>query len=364
VTLLDDAGIATARLRSAAEFAAHHQLAARDRWREVDSPAGPIRALLPPVSVAGYAPVMGAIPALGQHTAAVLAEAGLGPADQAAAKPRTVERTELITEGPAEALAGLLGVPLPDFAAGAGLPLLWHWLYLLDRPPQAALGEDGHVRDGLLVPPGPGWRRLFAGGRVTQLGLLYPGAAATRRSWIASSTEKAGRSGRLMFVTVGSEVSQQGRILITEEQDIVYRHSAGSGPGPERHEPDGPGVPTDAWHVEVDPVLLFRFSALTYNSHRIHYDRDYARVVEGYPSLVVHGPLQALLMAELARRRAARPALCRFDYRLAAPLLEGQGLAVSATEFASETRLTVRDAAGRRTATATFRPAQSPAPVT
>jgi 3-methylfumaryl-CoA hydratase len=278
------------------------------------------------------------------------------------------ERTELITSAPAEALAGLLGVPMPDPEAGQGLPLLWHWLYLLDRAPQAALGPDGHrAHGGIPAPPGPGRRRMFAGGRVTQRAPLRAGTAATRRTWEASSTEKHGRSGTLLFITVRSEISQDGQVLIAEEQDIVYRGSAAS-PAPASPAPASPApasshreAPADphVWPVAVDPVLLFRFSALTYNSHRIHYDRDYARDVEGYPGLVVHGPLQALLMAELARRVASLSASCDYSYRLVAPLFEGQGLIVSAAVSEGLTRMTTRDSGGRPTAAGAIGPAGS-----
>ncbi len=291
------------------------------------------------------------------------------------------ERTELITSGPAEALAGLLGVPMPDLDAGQGLPLLWHWLYLLERPPQAAMGTDGHpAHGGIPSPPGPGRRRMFAGGRITQHAPLRIGAAATRRTWEASSAEKHGRSGALLFVTVRSEISQGSRLVIAEEQDIVYRDSAAAPAGPpeagpprdasRRDSPPRDSTPRDSasreqaaadardWPVTVDPVLLFRFSALTYNSHRIHYDRDYARQVEGYPGLVVHGPLQALLMAELARRVTSLPASCEYSFRLVAPLFEGQGLIVSAAVSADMTHMMTRDAAGRQTAAGTIGPAR------
>jgi 3-methylfumaryl-CoA hydratase len=270
------------------------------------------------------------------------------------------ELTELITPGPAEALAGLLGVPLDD----RELPLLWHWVYLLERPPQAALGADGHpARDAIPTPPGPGLRRMFAGGRVSQHGPLRTGAEATRRTWQASSSLKQGRSGPLHFVTVRTEISQGGQVVITEEQDLVYREAALDGapasavapavdPQPDAQSPNGDRV----WPVEVNPVLLFRFSALTYNAHRIHYDRDYARA-EGYPGLLVHGPLQALLMAELARPE--RPTFCDYSYRLVAPLFDGQGLIVSASAQEDAVRVTARDATSRTTATGVIRPAGS-----
>jgi 3-methylfumaryl-CoA hydratase len=259
------------------------------------------------------------------------------------------ELTELITPGPAEALAGLLGVPPADEA----LPLLWHWVYLLDRPPQAILGADGHpARDAIPIPPGPGLRRMFAGGRVSQPGPLRIGAEATRRTWQASSARKQGRSGPLYFVTVRTEISQGGQVVIAEEQDLVYREPSPAADGaPVRPAPDPQPQPPPArdWPVEVNPVLLFRFSALTYNAHRIHYDRDYARA-EGYPGLLVHGPLQALLMAELARPE--RPARCDYSYRLVSPLFDGQGLIVSAAAAEHDAiRVTARDAAGRTTAT-------------
>ncbi len=263
------------------------------------------------------------------------------------------ELTELITPGPAEALAGLLGVPLPD----RGLPLLWLWVYLLDRPPQAILGADGHpARDAIPSPPGPGLRRMFAGGRVSQHGPLRTGAEATRRTWQASSTRKQGRSGPLHFVTVRTEISQDGQVVITDEQDLVYREPAqatdrlasDSPPRPPGAPDLQPPAGTRDWPVEVNPVLLFRFSALTYNAHRIHYDRDYARA-EGYPGLLVHGPLQALLMAELARPDL--PTRCDYSYRLVAPLFDGQGLIVSASAEQDAIRVATRDSTGRTTAT-------------
>jgi len=265
-------------------------------------------------------------------------------------------RTELIIPAPAEALAGLLGVPMPDLGAGEGLPLLWHWLYLLDRPPQAALGADGHPASGSIPsPPGPDRRRMFAGGRVTQHGPMRTGVAAIGRTWLKGTVNKQGRSGPLVFASVCREISQNGALVVTEEQDIVYRDAAApvhAGPAGQREEAPSPG----AWHVKVDPILLFRFSALTYNAHRIHYDREYARDVEGYPGLVVHGPLQALLMAELSRRSLPSHAH-EIAYRLVSPLCEGQGLVVTSVERADGIRAVVQDSGGRTTATAVIHPA-------
>ena len=252
-----------------------------------------------------------------------------------------VRRTEVVTPEPAEALAGALDVALPDL--DGGLPLTWHWLHLLDRAPQRDLGPDGHaLRDVVPAPPGPGRRRMWAGGAVRSLAPLRVGEKATRTSRVVSTEEKQGRTGSLTFVSVEHVVEQRGEVVVEERQDVLYRDTSGSLPAAA----DADEVPPQQgeWAVPVGPTLLFRFSALTYNSHRIHYDRDYARDVEGYPGLVVHGPLQALLMAELARSRGA--AVTSLEYRLVSPLHDHQGLVVGLD--AGEAW--VRDASGRRTA--------------
>lgn len=272
--------------------------------------------------------------------------------------PEVREVTELITSGPAEALSGLLGVEGTPFVE---MPLLFHWVYLLDRPPTVALGPDGHQAvGGMPVPPGAGLRRMFAGGRAWRHGALRIGAEATRRTWQASSVVKEGRTGPLHFVTVRTEISQGGQVVVSEEQDLVYREPAVSGDAPASAGTVRPAAaPASAsaapvvagdgdWVIEVDPVLLFRYSALTYNAHRIHYDRDYARS-EGYPGLLVHGPLQALLMAELARRSGV-PA-SEYSYRLVSPLYDDQGLVVSASLDGDAMRVSCRDRFGRTTAT-------------
>jgi 3-methylfumaryl-CoA hydratase len=260
-------------------------------------------------------------------------------------------RTGMLDAGTAAALAGLLDRDLP---ATGTLPLLWHQVYLLDRPRQRDLGPDGHpVRDAVPTPPAPGLRRMFAGGRVTLATPLRLGEPATRRSTVTGTRTTQGRSGTLTFVTVTHEYHQGGALAVTDEQDLVYREQAAG--------PRNPGVPGETVPagegeraVEVDPTLLFRFSALTYNAHRVHYDRDFATGSEGYPGLLVHGPLQALLMAEQAER--AGPAWlgggpARFEYRLLAPLCEGQGLIVGSVRDGAAISTYVRDVAGRRTAT-------------
>ena len=263
-------------------------------------------------------------------------------------------RSGLVTTEPGDALAGLLGVPPP--AAGEGLPLLWHWLHLLDRPAQADLGDDGHpVRGGVVEPPGPGRRRMWAGGRVSQWRPLRVGEA-TRVSRVVDQQDKSGRSGPMAIVTVAHEVTQDGSVVIAEEQHLVYRQAGGSTPAPVPQQP-APGGEARL-ELDVDATLLFRFSALTYNAHRIHYDRDWATGVEGYPGLLVHGPLQALAMAEAARLLGGSPAgPVRFDYRLVAPMYDGEGLVASADRGDDGAVVTlVATRGGRPTARGTLTP--------
>jgi 3-methylfumaryl-CoA hydratase len=269
------------------------------------------------------------------------------------------ERTEIPQPEPGYALGDLLGVPVPDLAKGEGLPPLWHWVYLLDRAAQADLGPDGHpVRGTLPAPPGPGRRRMWAGGRVRTNGPLRCGEPATKRTRVLAVTEKHGRTGRLTFVRVGVEVLQDGAVVVDEEQDIVYRDTAGAAAPPRSAEAPRSEVPPAAGEREIviSPTVLFRFSALTYNAHRIHYDRDYCRDVEGYPGLLTHGPLQAIAMAEAARVVGGTGNDVSFEYRLVAPLFDDQGLIVSAFPGPDGvTRTYARDRYGRQTATGTLR---------
>ncbi|ONI88605.1 mesaconyl-C4 CoA hydratase [Actinosynnema sp. ALI-1.44] len=263
------------------------------------------------------------------------------------------ERTEILLPEPAQALGALLDVPVPDLATD-GLPLLWHWFYLLDRPAQADLGPDGHpVRDTVPAPPGPGRRRMWAGGRVRTHGPLRCGLPATKRTTVASTQDKQGRTGPLTFVVVEHVVSQAGSVVVEERQDIVYRDAGSQLTVAD----DGPVLPVaeDEWPVEISPTLLFRFSALTYNAHRIHYDRDYCRDVEGYPGLLTHGPLQALAMAEAARGHRDDPR-GDFEYRLTSPLFDHQGMVVRAVPGPDGITTSVRDRHGRQTAAGTLRP--------
>jgi 3-methylfumaryl-CoA hydratase len=266
--------------------------------------------------------------------------------------PDNIERTELIQPEPAYAFAALLEVPVPDFPRG--LPLTWHWLYLLERPRQSDLGVDGHpIRGVVPEPPAPGLRRMWAGGQLRPRGALRCGEPATRRSAVVGSQDKTGRSGTFTVVTVEHQIVQRGQVVIEERQDIVYREPSDVASSQADGAPPGEPVPAapGEWGVPVSPTLLFRFSALTYNAHRIHYDRDYARQAEGYPALVTHGPLQVMAMAEAVRRhRGAVRVGETFDYRLISPLFEHQACIVGTSEDEGGVETWVRDEYGRHTA--------------
>ena len=266
-----------------------------------------------------------------------------------------IRRAEVIGPEPAEGLAGVLDVLSPSRAIDTELPALWHWVYLLERCSQHELGHDGHPVSGIPAPPEPNRLRMFAGGRVNTIEPLLIGRSATRTTRVVSTTERQGRSGQLTFVTVRNEIEQNGRVKIIDEQDLVYR-IAGSKLATVDASAKGiqplPVPPAERMQLEfaVDSVLLFRFSALTYNAHRIHYDLPYA-ASEGYPDLVVHGPLQALLMGELLRRSGISLVGAEFAYRLVAPTFGKQVLSIAADDVDPRSGLKVRDANGTITAT-------------
>jgi 3-methylfumaryl-CoA hydratase len=279
--------------------------------------------------------------------------------------PGPAETTETIAAGPAVALSGLLDREPAVTAPGDPIPPLWHWLYFLDRPATSELGPDGHPAAGHFMPPIPQRRRMYAGGRASYTGAFRCGDEITRRSELADATVKQGRTGELLFVTVRSVFTRAGAVIATEEQDVVYRSgppaARGSAGPPGRSETAGLGAgdsagprgPSEAaglaagdsagprgfngaagpapWQIQIvpDPVLLFRFSALTYNAHRIHYDADYATGVEGHPGLVVHGPLLALLCFELPRRQAPRQRVTQLSFRARSPVYVGQRCTVT-----------------------------------
>lgn len=235
---------------------------------------------------------------------------------------RSEMREDAIDARPVSLLAATLDRDDPPPRLGDPVPPLWHWLYFLPVYRQSEVGPDGHAKRGGFLPPVPLPRRMWAGSRIEWQRPLPIGATATRYSRIVSVTPKRGRSGDLVFVVVKHEISVAGSVALSEEHDIVYRDLTPSPPG-RRPGPDGP-TERAAWtrRVVPDDVLLFRYSALTFNSHRIHYDRRYATEVEGYPGLVVHGPLLATLLADLWRRQRPAPQLARFEFRALQPLFD------------------------------------------
>jgi 3-methylfumaryl-CoA hydratase len=225
---------------------------------------------------------------------------------------------------PVAALAATLDHPAAAVPPGTPLPPLWHWLYFLPLHRQGELGPDGHARRGGFLPPVPLPRRMWAGSRFEFRAAIHVGDAVERRSTIDEVAGKQGRSGPLVFVKVRHELRCNGAAepALVEFHDIVYREARRSGDAEAAPQP----APADAaWQREIvpDDVLLFRYSALTFNGHRIHYDRRYVTEVEGYPGLVVHGPLIATLLLDLLRRHAPGAELTDFRFRAVRPTFDG-----------------------------------------
>jgi 3-methylfumaryl-CoA hydratase len=229
-------------------------------------------------------------------------------------KTQTVE--DFAAPWPARALIATLDEPDPEPRMGDALPPLWHWLYFLEAAPASKIGPDGHGERGEFLPPIALPRRMWAGSRFVFEGEpLRIGDTAKRVSEIKSIEPKTGLSGA------------KGTAL-AEEHDIVYREAAR--PGETAREPKP--APTDATAsktVMPDPVLLFRFSALTFNGHRIHYDQPYVTGTEGYPGLIVHGPLLGLMQIELARRSNPGKTPASFEFRALSPLFAGTPFTVA-----------------------------------
>lgn len=218
---------------------------------------------------------------------------------------------------------GALGhpaMPQPAIHTGAMMPLLWHWAAFPDFVPIAGIAADGHPALGSFLPPLPFGRRMWAGGKLSFRGRFAIGERIVKRSEILGVDFKTGATGDMAFVRVGHDLRGEGGGAIREEQDIVYL------PIPDSFRPPraipAPSAPLFAEQVEVGPVRLFRYSAATYNAHRIHYDRDYAVTVEKYPGLVVHGPMQATLLMEAAMRHTGRTPV-RFSFRGVHPMFDG-----------------------------------------
>jgi 3-methylfumaryl-CoA hydratase len=241
---------------------------------------------------------------------------------------RKESRSERLAAAPANLLAATLDTRDPGMQDGMALPPLYHWVYFLPVCRQSDLDQDGHPARGGFLPPIPLPRRMWAAGTIEFTSPLIIGETATRTSEVTDVTLKRGRSGALVFLKLRHTITQgAGVVVLTETQDLVYRNApdpseaaapADPGPGPRQAQPT-------AWMRKIvpDPTLLFRYSALTFNSHRIHYDRPYAMDVERYPALVVHGPLIATLLVDHLLREIPAARLRRFAFRAQKPLFDG-----------------------------------------
>jgi 3-methylfumaryl-CoA hydratase len=234
---------------------------------------------------------------------------------------KTESASDQVTPAPIAALSATLDIETRPPRAGDALPPLWHWLYFLGLHRQSQLGSDGLASRGGFLPPVPLPRRMWAGGRLEFARAMRVGETYKRTSRIADVQHKEGRTGPLVFVVARHEIGNADGIAIAEEQDIVYRDQAKRGEPAPAARPAPAGA---AWGraVQPDEVLLFRYSALTFNGHRIHYDRRYATETEGYPGLVVHGPLIATLLLDLLRRQMPQAQVARLEFRAASPLFD------------------------------------------
>lgn len=259
---------------------------------------------------------------------------------------RKETRKDTITAWPVAALSATLDRDDPEPNAGDPIPPGWHWLYFLETKRASELGPDGHPKRGGFLPPVVLPRRMWAGGRIEFRRTLRVGDALRRDSEIIAVESKQGKSGSLVFVTVRHTISAAGEIAVVEEHDIVYREAAKPG---DAALPAKPARRDAVWRREIvpDPVLLFRFSALIFNGHRIHYDLDYCRHDEHYPGLIVHGPLQTILLLDLCRRHEARP-VKKLDYRALHPVFHTERFTVNGNPGAdgSKAELWTANAAG------------------
>jgi 3-methylfumaryl-CoA hydratase len=228
---------------------------------------------------------------------------------------RTQTVSDVLTPVPPTLLAATIDRDDPPYKAGDELPPNWHRLYFLTAARPAEIGPDGHPARGRFLPPVPLPRRMFAGGRLKFLRPLRIGDRVTRVSEVLSVEGKRGRSGDHVFVTVRHRFSVGDDVALEETQDLVYRGPGGG---------ETPSEPVEAapWErtVHPDPLMLFRYSALTFNGHRIHYDYPYVTQEEGYPGLIVHGPLIATLLLDLLRRERPEARVAEFSFRAKRPL--------------------------------------------
>jgi 3-methylfumaryl-CoA hydratase len=260
---------------------------------------------------------------------------------------RSETRHDVFGVTPVAALNATLDHPAVAVQAGMPLPPLWHWLYFLPLHRQSEIGPDGHARRGGFLPPVPLPRRMWAGSQFEFRAPLRLGDRAERTSTITEVTVKQGRTGTLVFVTVRHEIRVNGAAgpALVEFHDIVYRDAKQPG---DVESPPMPAPQGAAWQREIvpDDVLLFRYSALTFNGHRIHYDRRYVTEVEGYPGLIVHGPLIATLLMDLLRRELPDADVAGFRFKAVRPTFDLYPLRVNGQREGDTVRLWAQDHEG------------------
>jgi 3-methylfumaryl-CoA hydratase len=258
---------------------------------------------------------------------------------------RSTEASDIVTAQLVKGLRATLFQDIGEPKTGDAAPFTVHWCLAQPVFPMSMLGPDGHPTRGGFLPPVPLPRRMWAGGELEFLDPLRVGDEALRTSRISDVTVKTGSTGTLCFVSVEHVVTTPRGIAIRERQDIVYRDMGGAPAAPK-------APPPTAKHREThisDPVLLFRYSALTFNGHRIHYDRDYVTKVEGYPGLIFHGPLQAAFIVELAAKLHGGTPPKKFSYRGVQPLFEGGEFSVNASDNAASMELWTANSEGQPT---------------
>lgn len=259
-------------------------------------------------------------------------------------RKRVVE--DVITPGPLNALAATLDLAVAPVSTGDAVPCCWHWLYFQQPTIASGLDVDGHPKRGEFLPPVTLPRRMWAASRLLCHTPLRVGDSARCESTILEVSAKQGRSGALVFVRVQHAYYRGSELALSEEQDLVFREPPGPGTPSAQANPERPEA---HWirRLQPDPVLLFRYSALTFNAHRIHYDREYAVAREGYGGLVVQGPLTATLLLELLRDKLPGVHVERFAFRALRPLLDTAALTLAGRREANTAQLWALDPEGK-----------------
>ena len=262
---------------------------------------------------------------------------------------RTEEASDIVTAHLAKALRATLFLDIGNPKTGDTAPFTTHWCLAQPVYPMAMLGPDGHPARGGFLPPVPLPRRMWAGGELQFIAPLRVGDDVTRTSRIADVVLKTGSTGPLCFVTVNHDITTPRGVAIRERQDIVYRDMPSDGKNAATAKPATMPTPKHRRVLASDPVLLFRYSALTFNGHRIHYDLDYVTRVEGYPGLIFHGPLQAALLVEFAAELHGGTAPRKFSYRGLQPLFASSEFSLNAAETGDGLDVWVANANGAPT---------------